>query len=153
MGDLWFIIRMSIFTILLVLLLQIRIGENTIEEKAHGWIKANPVLPLVQQVAEGAGLVVVDVYNKTFGNIRTSLDRKLNPENQPGSRSIGINLQRSKEFLQKQIEKFKADKEASTYIQEHKQARQQAINDLGKEVIKPPPAEWEESYQTPVWEE
>ncbi len=54
MGDLIFVLKCLIVTVAIVVLLQIRIGQRTVEGHAMTWIHHSPISHHLQDVAEGA---------------------------------------------------------------------------------------------------
>ncbi len=60
MADLFFIVKTFLFTIALVVVMQIRIGDSTIEERSHEWIQNSAIHRTLGKVALGAVTVMKD---------------------------------------------------------------------------------------------
>lgn len=60
MADLFFVVKAFLFTLALVVVLQIRIGEETIEERSHEFIQNSAIHRTLGKVALGAVTVLKD---------------------------------------------------------------------------------------------
>lgn len=54
MGEFFFVIKMFVFTVFLVVLLQIKIGPHTLEERSIAWIHESALVDSLRNVASGA---------------------------------------------------------------------------------------------------
>lgn len=54
MADFFFIVKSFLITLGLVVLMQIKIGETTIEDRAYEWIRGSAVHSTLSRVAAGA---------------------------------------------------------------------------------------------------
>ena len=63
MEDVKFVLKSLAVTIVVVFLLQIRVGNNTIEAGTHDWIQNSAVTELMRGVADGGIKVSLDFYN------------------------------------------------------------------------------------------
>jgi hypothetical protein len=106
LGDLFFIFRMMVYTFIFVFLLQIKVGEQTIDEKAHAWIRASIYRDVVQQAAEG-GWEAFKVGYQQFVN---KMDDYVETDQMPGRRQLP-DLERSTKFIKKQTAKLQKQKE------------------------------------------
>jgi hypothetical protein len=58
MDEVKFCLKSLAAAILVVFLLQIHVGGQTLEQHAHGWIETSPVAHYLEKVAEGATLAI-----------------------------------------------------------------------------------------------
>lgn len=60
MADLFFVIKTFLFTVALVVLMQIKVGNTTIEARAHTWIQEAGIHRSLGKVAFGAVTAMKD---------------------------------------------------------------------------------------------
>ncbi len=60
MADFFFVVKTFLFTLALVVVMQIRIGDATIEERSHEWIQESAIHRTLGKVAFGAVTVMKD---------------------------------------------------------------------------------------------
>lgn len=108
MKDLLFVLRAFILTVIAILILQIKVGgEETLEQRSEAWIRGSGLVDHLQDVADGAVVVIYRAYDKIGAFIDEKLagtplasaqtdDQKLD---QPGERHKNFRLERSKEFI------------------------------------------------------
>ncbi len=63
MSDLLFVVKMFVITVLLVVVMQIKWGENTLEQKASIWIKQGVVAMSLRDAAQGGIEKAQDEYD------------------------------------------------------------------------------------------
>lgn len=75
MSELFGAIKLLIFTVLLVMFLQMKVGGRTLESRAHMWIQTSAIGQSLNEVAVGGKKLFFDaqekaanLYNKNFGN-------------------------------------------------------------------------------------
>jgi len=105
MGSIFFFIKTFIITLVVVFLMQIRIGTSTLEEHAMFFIHDSPMVEPLQEVAEGTTALIRDVLNSLTKNINTDFSRSLRSENIPGSRELKFQFDRSREFVARNARK------------------------------------------------
>jgi hypothetical protein len=106
-GDTFFIIKMLIFTTIMVVLLQIKIGDYTLEQKSMIFISQSELMIPVNEVAHGGVVAIKHGFNHVVNMFSSKAKGVFNKENLPGHRSIGLQLRRSKEFLQRKADDVK----------------------------------------------
>lgn len=104
-GDLLFFLKVIFITALVVVLMQIRIGKNTLEERATLWAQDSIVMEPLNQVAAGGVIFIRETWKKLTSGINTKFTKSLNRDQIPGSRTLGIKLERSKQFLKENAQK------------------------------------------------
>lgn len=102
MSELFFALKMTLVTFVLLIFMQIRVGEVTLEEHAHVWIQtATPIL-FLREVAEGGLSASYDAWSKMTAGIKAKYWNKYNPSQAPGKRQLGMSLDRSDAYLDEQ---------------------------------------------------
>ena len=121
MGDIFFFIKMIVMSAFFILVMQIRIGQETLEERSMVWLKESSLVVPLQEVADG-GVVAL---SKLWDHVVNNTGDLFNGENLPGKRTLGIKLERSKAYVKDQLDK------ANAKIAEIKD---EAIDDVSKEI-------------------
>ncbi len=86
MGDLLFILKMTVYTVIIVIIMQVKIGSTTIEQKAIELTHNSQIAGVLQSVAQGAVTFVGVQYNRATGHLKSGFFDKHKSSNQPGSR-------------------------------------------------------------------
>lgn len=60
MAEFFFVVKTFLFTLAIVVLMQIQVGESTIEERSHAWIQESAIHRTLAKVAVGAATVMKD---------------------------------------------------------------------------------------------
>lgn len=101
-SSFFLILKAFVLTIAVILVMQIQVGQTTIERKSEAWLRTSPFVSQLQQVADG-GMIVLD---KLLGSIHQTLDRSESKSSnsfaqdvEPGKRHLRMKLERSKEYL------------------------------------------------------
>lgn len=106
------------FTLIVIVLLQIKIGESTLEQKTIQWYRTSNLVAPIQEVANGGAKLVRDIVNKVASSLDIQLFEKM--KNQPGQRDVQFQLERSKRYLEEQTRR------AAQRIQQELQSEKQA---------------------------
>lgn len=102
MTELLFAVKMAVISFVIVVLMQIRIGDDTIEQHAYGWIQtAAPVL-FLREIAEGGLMAAHDGWARLTSNIKSKYWEKFDSDKLPGRRHLDVGLERSKVYLDEQ---------------------------------------------------
>ena len=114
MGDLFFVLKTFIGTFLLVVLLQVKVGQETIEYHVMNWIHDSPMTEPIQEAARGGVVAFRELWKKLTSGIGTEFSKTLNRDNVPGSRSLGLSLERSQAYIKEKAQQAAelAEKEA-----------------------------------------
>lgn len=67
MGDLFFVLKMSVFTVVIVLLMQIKVGSQTLEQRFIDITHQSQVAGMIQGVSQNAATFLGDQYNNITG--------------------------------------------------------------------------------------
>ncbi|MCB0413830.1 MAG: hypothetical protein KDD50_05825 [Bdellovibrionales bacterium] len=108
MGDLLFFLKMIVMTFFFVLFLQIRIGQFTVEERAITWAHNSELMQPLQEVAQGAVVAIKRGWSEVVGSFGDNVSGVFNRENIPGHRQLIPKLERSKKYLNEQLDKAEA---------------------------------------------
>jgi hypothetical protein len=103
MGDLFFVLKMMIYTLILVVLLQVKVGPTTMEQKLQHLTHNSQLAGTLQAVAQGAATFVGAQYNRLAGSIHSKYIKKHSADNRPGER-LQMKLDQLKESLNKKWE-------------------------------------------------
>ncbi len=58
MSDIFFFLKTLILTVAVVLVMQVQVGERTIENHALGWVQSSPIAAELNAVAKGAAKLI-----------------------------------------------------------------------------------------------
>lgn len=105
MGDIFFFIKMVVMTFFFVLLLQIRIGQFTLEERSLQWVKKSELIAPMEEVAQGGVVIIKRIWSEVIGRMGNNVSEAFNRENLPGHRKLIPKIERSKRYLNEQLEK------------------------------------------------
>ncbi|MCB0389918.1 MAG: hypothetical protein KDD58_01450 [Bdellovibrionales bacterium] len=107
MSELLFIVKSFVLTILIVIFMQVKVGETTIEEKTLMWIESSPIILPLQEVVQGGVKFIREGWQTVFGNLNSKFFSSVNEKNTPGKRDLNLVLERSQNYLRDKAEKLK----------------------------------------------
>lgn len=123
MSEIFFIIKTFVFTVVLIFILQVKLGTRTIEEHSIDLFYSSSIGMEIQKVADVGVKCIQKTWNKmlhylieknflnkdNFANIGNGAKEHLQKleikKNLPGWRELKFQLQRSKEYFQNQQQK------------------------------------------------
>lgn len=108
MFQILFFVKTLVLTFVLVFFLQIKIGEFTLEEKAHSFIQNSTLLEPLRETTDYAVTFLRLQGRRISGLFKHKIDKQWSASQIPGQRHLGLTLERSKTFLKEQVEKKKA---------------------------------------------
>lgn len=76
MIDFIFFVKMLLLTLVIVLLLQIKFDEHTVEAHAMGWVQSASITQPLNMVAHGAAKATRDLSQKIYNSIHHNVGRK-----------------------------------------------------------------------------
>lgn len=76
MNDFVFFLKLFGLTIVMVLLMQIQVGEQTIETHAMGWVQTSILVHPLNSVAHGGAKLVRDISHSVHGAIERNTTAK-----------------------------------------------------------------------------
>ncbi len=101
MDSLFFIIKSFILTVVLVLILQIKFGGSTVEERLSDTMHSVGIVDVAQTMADGA--------MKTLRNGWRSVTSGLVTSEQPGNRASKFNFDRSAQYVRETSQDVKKE--------------------------------------------
>ena len=105
MGDLIYFIKTLVFTVIIVLLMQVKFGEETIETKTKRALTESSVGGYLGEVAEGGVAVVGKGYHAIMNMFNIEFDKRFSRDNYPGMRSVLPAMERSKSYVKDELSK------------------------------------------------
>ena len=107
MGTLFFIARCFVVTVFVIMMMQIKIGEFTIENRIEHYARTSGIEQPAQKLADGIVRFVRNTWRSVTSGVKTDFGKTLRGDNAPGSRDLGIDLRRSAEYIEEQAQKAK----------------------------------------------
>jgi len=86
MSSIWFILKSLVLTVLVLIVLQIKFGQQSLEDRLISSARSAGVVDFAQDMADGAIKFFRNTWNKVGGDGRTEI----------------FDLNRSKEYLKQQ---------------------------------------------------
>ena len=99
MDSIFHILRVGILTCVLVLCLQVRWGEATLEDHTMNFLTSSAVIRPIDEVATSVVVFVRNTWSHFTRSLDTNFSNALRKENQPGSRHLNLTLERSKKYV------------------------------------------------------
>ena len=112
MGDLIFFVKTVLITFIILTIMQIKVGERTLEQKALVFGHSSTYARPIQEVAQGGVIFIRQIWRKVSGSLNTKFMQKFDSDQAPGKRALGIQIERSKRFLADQARR--TQKEVNT---------------------------------------
>ena len=131
MGEIFLIVKAMVLTVVVVIVMQVKVGDYTLEEKAKIYALNSPVAEPILEVAKGGAKVVTHGWSKLLSLMGSNVSDFFNGDRVPGKRTLSVELERSKKYLRQAAEKAK--NEAEETWDEYKDQDQQS--DLIENVI------------------
>jgi hypothetical protein len=107
MGALSFFIRTFFLTIALILVLQIRWGDASLEDITMNFVTSSAIVSPLNQTAQGAVHFIRNMWTKANRTFDTHFSQALQDENRPGSRHLGLVINRSEKAIKQKTEDVK----------------------------------------------
>lgn len=127
MGEFMFVVKTFIFTLILVVVMQIKVGGFTLEEHSLDWLHESSAVRELQEVAQGAIRASKSGY-RTVSNLFDDSSSGVREMSSDGwlkvRRSDAYHKQREKELR----EEAKAKKEAKRTVDEDSEVDEEAVD-------------------------
>lgn len=107
MSELFFAAKMVFLTFVIVMLMQIQVGTQTLEQKTLGWIRTSSFVEQLQEVADGGIMALRQMFSFITKNMNADFLRSFDKENQAGYRHLKAGIARSKEFIEEKTTEAK----------------------------------------------
>ena len=129
MGTLFLVSRATVATVIVIIFLQIRTGDQTLEQRSENFIRQSTMIGHLQQVADGALVVLQKLMGQVGQVFETKVSKTIDTSNLPGNR-LNIDISRSREFLREQAARAKkaVDATVGKHVQEQVDTLQNSEN-------------------------
>lgn len=104
-SDLWFVIRMVVVTSMVIIFMQVKVGEETIDKTFKEWMEGSVFVGTLQKSVDGFWAVSKDGYsnlNKNLGGVFGRFSRK--PVVEGDSRKDFFKLKRFENEIEEKVE-------------------------------------------------
>lgn len=75
MSEMFFVIKVFIFTLVVVAVMQVKVGDRNIEQRSQSWLHSSSLVHVLNSVSVGAGKVFTDSYHYV-GNKLSAIENK-----------------------------------------------------------------------------
>ncbi|MEQ1665553.1 MAG: hypothetical protein ABL927_09285 [Bdellovibrionales bacterium] len=106
MGSIFFVLRALVVTFLLVIVMQVRWGESTIESTAMEFLTSSTVVKPIDETASGIVVFIRNSWSRFTKSINTNFSNAMRSENQPGSRHLGFSFERTSKSAMTKAEQY-----------------------------------------------
>ena len=103
MGDLFFLLRMTIYTLVFVMFMQVKIGDSTLEQRVIHFTHHSQIAGTMQSVAQGAATFIGIQYNRATSHLNSKYIEQHSKTQRPGNR-LKNQLQELKKSINKKWE-------------------------------------------------
>ena len=112
MSDFFFAIRMFAFAVVLIVLMQIKIGDATVEQHSLEWIQTSSLVGGLRGVSDGAIKSTSQAVRWLTSSVDATVNRAFRKDSAPGRRSLGVTWDRSPAYKKFEEEKRRKDEAA-----------------------------------------
>lgn len=70
MSDIFFFVKTFVLTVAIIVLMQIEVGQRSIESHALSWIHTSPIIAPLNGAAKGASKLIRDTYDSIQKKIK-----------------------------------------------------------------------------------
>jgi glycine cleavage system protein P-like pyridoxal-binding family len=102
MGDIFFVIKMMVYTFFVVVLMQVKIGSQTLEERAIDLTHRSQIGQSLQSVAQSGVQIISYQYQKMMGKVDLKFVKPPSLDQIPGQR-LKAKIQTWKEDRKKDL--------------------------------------------------
>ncbi len=95
MSEIFFFIRILCVTMVVVLLMQVRWGDQTIEDHTMVFLTTSNFVAPIDETAQAAGIFIRNTWTRVTKSLNTRFSHSLRGDNQPGLRLSGMSFNRS----------------------------------------------------------
>lgn len=116
-GDLIYVAKTLVVTAVVVTVMQVKFGERTLEDHTMTWVYESEYTQPIHEVAQGGVAFLRDLWVKIDGRFDKKVMNDFRESNRPGSRTLGVKIERSKRYIEdkalKAAEKLQKEMNAS----------------------------------------
>lgn len=138
MSDILFFIKTLFITFIFIVVLQVKVGDLTLEQRAAHWARTSEVMEPVKQAARGGVVVIHQTWNRLTSHLGDKAQAVFKSEDSPGRRHLKFQLDRSTKYLKEQAEKAKqlASKKAVVVKEKVSEKLEQGTEEVVEELKK-----------------
>lgn len=103
MFNILFFVKSLAIAIIITMLLQIHLGEDTLETHVDSWMRDTVAVELIDEAAQGGIKIIRDGLKK----ISASLNGKYWKQQKEQAREATLSISRSQKYIEEQAEKLK----------------------------------------------
>lgn len=119
MGDLFFLLRMTVYTLIFVMIMQVKIGETTLEQRVIEVTHHSQMAGLLQGVAQGAATFIGNQYDRFTGHFHSKYIEQHSKSQRPGHR-LKAQLRELKKSINKKWEKVELEEKQEEFPQKER---------------------------------
>lgn len=97
------LIKSLALTLFIVILLQVKIGDDTLEDRAVFWFRSTPLVQPVQVAVDGGARLVRNSISTLADLLKVDLFKDVSER--PGTRDLKLRIERSRQYIREQAEK------------------------------------------------
>ena len=109
MRNLFFVLKTFLFTFLVVALLQVRIGGDTIEEHTLMWFEGTPVHRSMNEVVSGGAMLIEDSLGALAYHLEKKISNEVSDRASQVEERIESEMERGHNYLKDQREKWEKE--------------------------------------------
>lgn len=108
MDQIFYVLKIGLITFLILLFMQINVGQNTIENHAESYIRKSNIFAPVRDVAEGGFIALKNLYRMGLKTADSFVTKQFRAENSPGQRKL-MEIKRSLAYQKEQEKKIEEE--------------------------------------------
>ncbi len=112
MADVLFVLKSFLVTFILIVLMQIQVGENTIESHAQAWLRESSIVHTLRGVAHGGVKLLSEGYQSVIATLDAKLGNSFNREQMAGMRGFNLRMERTDSARREAADRAKAQARA-----------------------------------------
>lgn len=106
-GDAWFFLKAVIITFILLSVLQVKVGEETLEEKALTFVHSSSYAKPIQEVSQGAVTFITQIWRKATHSLSSKYMKNFSDKEAAGRRALRFQVERSEKFLKEKARQLR----------------------------------------------
>lgn len=111
MGDLLLVVKGFFLAAMTVILLQVKIGDQTLEQQSYNFFVKSQIGITIQEVAQGGVYVITQAVRALSSSVTNEFAEKVDKSTRPGFRTMKLQMERSQKFLDEEARRLKASAE------------------------------------------
>lgn len=107
MRDFFFVIKMALITLFIIMVMQIQVNNQTLEERSLAAIRTSPYIEELQKVADGGVIFAKRVWGTIAGYFNDEIFKGFKSDKRPGDR-VRSGIDRSKSYFEEKAKEAQA---------------------------------------------